>query len=89
MTITNTAVVAPTPSAKVTTDGFDERHRLLIAVRFFHLIDAAEFAPCGSARICARQASPHVVLGQRIEMRLDLVAQLAVMAASREQRDET
>src|SRR5206468_18906 len=47
-------------------------------IRFFHLVDAAELAPRRRARVIARQSAPHVLVGEQIEMRLNLVVQLRI-----------
>ena len=53
----------------------------LIAIRRFHLIDAAKGAPGRLPRLRRGQAAGDVLVGQQIEMRVDFLASAVVAAA--------
>ena len=58
-----------------------------VAERLTCLRDAAEFAPRGEPRLGVRQTAPAVLVGEQLEMRLQLLAQF-VLAAAAGQRPE-
>ena len=62
----------------------EQAHAALIPVRLLHLIDPAERAARGGARVLRRQAAMHVVKGQQLEVGPDVVVQIGVAAKAAE-----
>jgi hypothetical protein len=66
----------------------EKRKAALIAIRLFHLTNAAELATRGCPSLNDRHATVHVFVSQRLEMRLNFVIQLRVAATLSEERDD-
>src|SRR5207245_68618 len=56
----------------------DEREAALIAIHLFDLVDTTKLAPGRRARLPTRQAPLKMLLGEQIEVCLNLLAELGV-----------
>jgi hypothetical protein len=56
-----------------------------ITTDLLHLVHTAELASRGSARLSERQTAPNMVVGQQIQMRLDLIGQPGVLTPLRDE----
>ena len=76
----------PSAETHVTRGVLQPSHAALVAIRFLHLIDAAEFAPGGVPRLLRRHAGGEVGLGLHLEMRAHLLGQIRLDLPTPEER---
>ena len=66
------------PVARILKEHLDRWQPALFAIALLHLGDSSESSKCGSTRVGGRQAAPHVLLRQHLDMKLDFVVEVHV-----------
>ena len=71
--------------SKILHEPVDQRQAALIPIHFLHLLSTAECAPRRRTRIFGRKTTADVLLGEKVQMRADVIVQIAIVSTAQDE----